>query len=55
MATLVGKGRDGESVVLKIDAKGASSDGVTFYVGNDRVWLCDKIPANYITILSNRD
>ena len=23
-------------------------DGVTFYVGNDKVWLADQVPPRYI-------
>ncbi len=51
MATLVGKRRDDNPVILEIDAKSASNDGIIFYIGNDKVWLCDKLPAKYIKIL----
>lgn len=50
IATLVGKRRDKEPIILEIDAKEASKDGILFYVGNDRIWLCDKIPTKYIKI-----
>ncbi len=49
-ATLVGKRRDDKPVILKIDAKKASEDGIVFYIGNDKVWLTDKLPAKYITL-----
>ncbi len=52
MATLVGKRRDSNPVILEIDAKAAAKDGIKFYIGNDKVWLCDKMPAKYIKILS---
>ena len=53
MAMLVGKRRDKNPVILKIDSKAASKDGVKFYIGNDKVWLCDEMPAKYIKILKN--
>ncbi len=52
VANLVGKRRDANPAILEIDAKSASNDGVEFYIGNDKVWLCDKVPAKYIKILS---
>lgn len=53
MATLVGKRRDIDPIILEIDAREALSDGIKFYIGNDKVWLCDKIPPKYIKILKN--
>lgn len=50
MAKLVGKRRDIDPIILEIDAKIASDDGFKFYIGNDKVWLCDKVPAKYIKI-----
>lgn len=50
MATLVGKRRDNNPVILEIDAKAAFNDGIKFYIGNEKVWLCDKMPAKYIKI-----
>ncbi len=52
MATLVGKRRDDNPIILVIDAKRAFNDGIKFYIGNDKVWLCDKMPAKYITLLN---
>ena len=51
IAVLVGKRRDANPIILEIDAKGAANDGIKFYIGNDKVWLCDKVPAKYIKIL----
>ncbi len=48
IATQVGKRRDSEPVILKIDAKKAYEDGVKFYIGNDKVWLCDFLTANFL-------
>ena len=53
MATLVGKRRDNDPIILEIDAREALNDGIKFYIGNDKVWLCDKIPPKYIKILKN--
>jgi putative RNA 2'-phosphotransferase len=52
MATLVGKRRDDNPVILEIDAKKASEEGIIFYIGNDKVWLTDKMPAKYIKVKS---
>ncbi len=54
MATLVGKRRDIDPILLQIDAKAASDDGIIFYVGNDKVWLCDTIPSKYISIFKKQ-
>lgn len=50
-ATLVGKRRDANPVMLEIDCKTAIEDGIKFYLGNDKVWLCDNVPPKYIKIL----
>lgn len=47
-ATAVGKRRDHNPVLLKIDAQKAIADGIKFYIGNDKVWLCDELPIEYI-------
>ena len=49
-ALQVGKRRDHEPVLLKIQALRAWTDGVKFYLGNDKVWLADTIPSEYIRI-----
>lgn len=51
MATLVGKRRDIDPIILEIDAREALNNGIKFYIGNDKVWLCDKIPPKYIKVL----
>ena len=49
-AIRVGKRKDGEPVILKIDAEKAFHKGITFYQGNDRIWLSDYIPPDVISI-----
>jgi putative RNA 2'-phosphotransferase len=36
-------------VILHIDALAASQQGITFYLGNDKVWLADHIPPAFIS------
>lgn len=50
-AIIVGKRRDENPVVLKIDSKQAWEDGIMFYLGNENIWLADSIPAKYISLL----
>jgi putative RNA 2'-phosphotransferase len=47
-ATLSGQ-RRGKLVIVKIDAKTASNDGVKFYYAAHDVWLADFIPQQYLT------
>ena len=47
-AEKVGKRHDNKPCILIIDAKKAWDDGIKFYLGNERVWLADKIPIGYI-------
>ena len=49
MATSVGKRRDSNPIILVVDAKQAYEDGIVFYYGNENVWLCDALPAKYLT------
>ena len=49
-AVQVGKRRDSDPVIQKIDAAKAHSDGVKFYKGNDKVVLADYIPPEYISM-----
>ena len=44
----VGKRHDDKPCILIIDAKTAWSDGIKFYLGNEKVWLADAIPSRYI-------
>lgn len=49
-ATRVGKRRDSEPVILKIDTEAAQKAGIQFYIGNDKVWLCNRVPKECITV-----
>lgn len=49
-ALQVGKRRDDTPVILLIQAKKAWEDGVSFYHGNEMVWLADKVDSRYISI-----
>lgn len=53
-AVEVGKRRDPRPVVLAVDAASASRDGINFYIGNEKVWLSDPIPARYLSIRDER-
>ncbi len=44
----VGRRHDGKPCILIIDAKKAWEEGIKFYLGNEKVWLADKIPVRYI-------
>jgi len=48
IASQVGKRHDDLPAILKIDAKKAWNNGIVFYQGNDKVWLADFIPSEYI-------
>lgn len=47
-ANQVGRRRDDQPVILKINAAQAAKDGILFYHGNENIWLADHIPARYI-------
>ena len=49
-AEAVGARKAPEPVILAVAAREASAAEVAFYVGNERVWLADLIPAEFITI-----
>lgn len=47
-ALQVGKRRDDEPILLRVQALEAWSEGIKFYFGNEKVWLADTIPSKYI-------
>ncbi|PYY25816.1 putative RNA 2'-phosphotransferase [Paenibacillus illinoisensis] len=47
-AEQVGRRRDDQPVILKINAALAAKEGILFYHGNENIWLADHIPARYI-------
>lgn len=47
----VGKRYDNKPCILKINAEAAWNSGVKFYFGNEKVWLADTVPSEYIETL----
>lgn len=46
----VGKRRDNEPIILKIDTAKARTLGTSFYMGNDKVWLSSQIAPEAIIV-----
>ena len=44
----VGQRHDDKPYILVIDALKAWNDGISFYYGNEKVWLADFVPRIYI-------
>lgn len=44
----VGKRHDDKPCILWIDSLRAWNDGISFYYGNEKVWLADTVPSIYI-------
>lgn len=51
VAREVGRRKSASAVMLAIAASEAHSCGVKFYVGNDKVWLADAVPARFISVV----
>ncbi|QRG65151.1 RNA 2'-phosphotransferase [Brevibacillus choshinensis] len=51
MAMQVGKRKDRKPVLLQVNAEKASIEGIAFYQGNHAVWLADRVPSTFITLL----
>ena len=47
-AHAVGRRKARVPTILRIDAAAAARAGVAFYAGNDKVWLADRVPAQFI-------
>lgn len=47
-AQSVGQRHDVKPCILVIDSLKAWNDGIAFYYGNEKVWLADFVPSNYI-------
>lgn len=47
-AVEVGRRKSRTPVLLNIDARSAHDSGVAFYIGNERVWLADRVPPRFI-------
>lgn len=48
-AEQVGRRKDPRPVVLAVDAGRAAADGVCFYAGNEKTFLADRIPPEYLS------
>lgn len=51
-ATQVGKRLDNQPVVLEINTKKAMENGIPFYIRNEKVWLADSVPPQFILVLN---
>lgn len=47
-AIAVGERKAPEPVILLVKAQDAWKAGVSFYAGNEKVWLADQVPAQFI-------
>ncbi len=52
-AELVGKRKDKHPIILEVNTGKAREEGVKFYLGNEKVWLADEIPSEFIAINKN--
>ena len=50
MARQVGSRRGPDVVILAVRADAASKRGIAFRLGNERVWLADPIPPEYLAL-----
>jgi putative RNA 2'-phosphotransferase len=48
-AHAVGRRKSRTPVILHIDAAAAGRAGVVFYAGNDKVWLAERIPPEFVS------
>lgn len=51
LATIVGKRKDKNPVILKIDSKKAYKEGIVFYHEKNNIWLSKRIPNKYIKLI----
>jgi putative RNA 2'-phosphotransferase len=50
-ATKVGS-RHGKPVIFQVNSKVAQNEGIQFFQAENGVWLCDALPAKYLTLMS---
>jgi putative RNA 2'-phosphotransferase len=48
MAAAVGWRKSAAPIILRVDAAAAHAAGFVFYVGNEKVWLADAVPARFV-------
>jgi len=46
----VGRRKSPAPVLLRIDARAAHDRGVRFWQGNDKVWLAQEVPAEFLAL-----
>ncbi|MFM7427159.1 MAG: RNA 2'-phosphotransferase [Elainella sp.] len=44
--------RRGRPVILQVDAGAMQADGFSFYCSENRVWLVDRVPPQYLALVS---
>jgi putative RNA 2'-phosphotransferase len=49
-ALAVGKRKSMTPIILRVQARQASEKGVQFYIGNEKVWLADRVPPEFIVV-----
>lgn len=49
----VGRRKSRQPVLLQIDTLAAVQAGVKFYLGHEKVWLADLVPAQFLTTLGS--
>ena len=47
-AIAVGRRKSPDPIILVVRAEDAWKAGVIFYAGNDKVWLADRVPPEFI-------
>ena len=50
-AITVGKRRDAQPVIIKIDSQRAYADGILFFSEANNIWLANSIPAEFLEIM----
>ena len=50
-ARAVGQRKAAQPVILAVAAQAASRSGVALYAGNAMVWLADRVPAQFISLI----
>src|SRR5437762_12930847 len=53
-AVEVGRRKTKDPTVLRLMAADAYAHGINFYEGNEKVWLADHVPPEFIVVTSNR-
>lgn len=51
-AMQVGRRHDSRPVLLAVDAAAARAAGIHFYIGNEKVWLSDPVPAEFLKVIT---